>query len=66
MKSEIAKVMGLKYKPVSLIWSEEKPEDAMQFHEGKWGCVMWLAVHAAKGIHHEHNSESSVIRLLIM
>jgi hypothetical protein len=21
----------------------------MQFHVGKWGCVMWLAVHAAKG-----------------
>ena len=21
----------------------------MQFSEGKWGCVMWLAVSAAKG-----------------
>jgi hypothetical protein len=31
------------------MWSDEKPEGAMQFTEGKWGCVMWLAVHAAKG-----------------
>jgi len=40
--------------------------DAMQFAPGKWGCVMWLVVHVAKGIHHEHNSESSVIRFFIM
>ena len=49
MESLIAKAIQLKYQPVALIWSNEKPADAMQFHEGKWGCVMWLAVHAAKG-----------------
>ncbi len=49
MESAIAKVIQLKYQPVALIWSNEKPADAMQFSEGKWGCVMWLAVHAAKG-----------------
>ncbi len=49
MKSEIAQAIGLKYNPVALIWSEEIPMGAMQFAEGKWGCVMWLAVHAAKG-----------------
>lgn len=49
MESLIAKAMQLKYQPVALLWSDEKPADAMQFAEGKWGCVMWLAVHAAKG-----------------
>jgi uncharacterized protein (DUF169 family) len=49
MESAIAKAIQLKYQPVALIWSNEKPADAMQFAEGKWGCVMWLATHAAKG-----------------
>ncbi len=44
MESTIAKAIGLKYQPVALLWSNEKPEGAMQFSEGKWGCVMWLAV----------------------
>lgn len=49
MESAIAQAVQLKYQPVALLWSEEKPADAMQFSEGKWGCVMWLIVHAAKG-----------------
>lgn len=49
MESAIAKAIQLKYQPVALLWSDEKPADAMQFSEGKWGCVMWLAIHAAKG-----------------
>ncbi|MEE9911908.1 MAG: DUF169 domain-containing protein [Deltaproteobacteria bacterium] len=49
MESQIAKAIKLKYQPVALLWSDEKPVGAMQFSEGKWGCVMWLAVSAAKG-----------------
>lgn len=49
MESKIAKAIHLKYHPVALIWSDEKPEGAMQFRERKWGCVMWLAASAAKG-----------------
>lgn len=49
MESAIAKAIQLKYRPVALLWSHEKPQGAMQFQEGKWGCVMWLAAHAAKG-----------------
>ncbi|MRR15293.1 MAG: hypothetical protein EG826_02425 [Deltaproteobacteria bacterium] len=49
MKSQIAEAIRLKYQPVALLWSDEKPEGAMQFSEGKWGCVMWLAISAAKG-----------------
>src|SRR4030043_742899 len=49
MKSTIAKAIQLKYQLVALFWSNDKLEGAMQFQKGKWGCVMWLAAHAAKG-----------------
>ncbi len=49
MDSAIAKAMKLKFQPVALLWSDELPPDAMQFAEGKWGCVMWLVASAAKG-----------------
>ncbi|MCE5265070.1 MAG: DUF169 domain-containing protein [Deltaproteobacteria bacterium] len=49
MKSRIAKAIETKHPPVALIWTDEKPEGAMQFQEGRWGCVMWLAASAATG-----------------
>jgi len=49
MESRIAQAIETKHPPIALIWSDVKPEGAMQFHEGKWGCVMWLAASAAKG-----------------
>ncbi len=49
MESRIAKALRLKHSPVALVWADDIPEDAMQFKEGKWGCVMWLVSAAAKG-----------------
>ena len=49
MESRIADAVSLEYQPVALIWSDEKPAKAVQFQEGKWGCIMWLAASAAKG-----------------
>ena len=49
MESKIAEAIALKHNPVALIWSDEKPEGALQFKERKWGCIMWLAASAAKG-----------------
>ena len=49
MESQIAKSVGLKHHPVALIWTDQEPKDAMQFKEGKWGCIMWLVASAAKG-----------------
>lgn len=49
MKSTIATALKLAYHPVALIWADEKPEDALQFKEKTWGCVMWLFARAAKG-----------------
>jgi uncharacterized protein (DUF169 family) len=49
MESAIAQAIQLQYPPIALLWSDEKPQDAMQFSENKWGCVMWLVSAAAKG-----------------
>lgn len=40
MESHIAKALGLKYSPVALLWSDTRPDGALQFERGRWGCVM--------------------------
>ncbi|MDD5712196.1 MAG: DUF169 domain-containing protein, partial [Smithellaceae bacterium] len=49
MESKIVHALRLKYEPVAILWSDEKPVGAMEFQEGKWGCIMWLIASAAKG-----------------
>ena len=49
MESKIAKAIGLKYAPVAVVLADEKPENALQFKPGKWGCVMFLFANAARG-----------------
>lgn len=49
MESIIAERMELKYGPVALLLSDEKPEGARQFKPGKWGCVMFMLASAARG-----------------
>ena len=49
MDSEIARRLKLRYQPVAIMFSDEKPEGAVQFQEGKWGCVAALLTAAAKG-----------------
>ncbi len=49
MISEMASAIHLKYEPVAVIRTDDKPENAQQFKKGKWGCVMFLFSAAAKG-----------------
>ncbi|MCX8065696.1 MAG: DUF169 domain-containing protein [Candidatus Hydrogenedentes bacterium] len=49
MECELKKLLRLKYEPVAVIWSDEKPLNAIEFKQGKWGCVMWLFISSAKG-----------------
>lgn len=49
MKSKLAEKLGLKHNPVAILWSDDKPEDAKHFAEGRWGCVMSLFAQAARG-----------------
>ena len=49
MESVLRDLLKLRYEPVAVIWSNEKPSDASEFKPGKWGCVMWWFVSSAKG-----------------
>ena len=49
MQSKIAAAIRMELEPVALVWTDEKPEGAMEFVPGKWGCVLFLFVAAAKG-----------------
>ncbi|MDO8682393.1 MAG: DUF169 domain-containing protein [Armatimonadota bacterium] len=49
MESRIAKELKLRYLPVAVIFTDEKPEGALQFQEGRWGCVVSMLAAASKG-----------------
>ncbi|MFP3982052.1 MAG: DUF169 domain-containing protein [Desulfobacterales bacterium] len=49
MESRIAEAIGCRHAPVAIGFAGQKPEDARQFKPGKWGCVMFMLVRAAKG-----------------
>jgi len=49
MRSCIAEAIKLADSPVALLFSDERPENALQFKEGHWGCVMAMLNAAAGG-----------------
>lgn len=49
MQRNIASAVGILHEPVAILFSNEKPQAARQFQEGRWGCVMFLLGAAAKG-----------------
>jgi uncharacterized protein (DUF169 family) len=49
MTSKIQEAIKMKFEPVAIIWSDEKPADALQFTENKWGCIMAMFAQAATG-----------------
>lgn len=49
MTDALTDALGLKFEPVALILTNNKPEGARQFKPGKWGCVMFMLAAAAKG-----------------
>ena len=49
MESKIARAVGLKYNPVAILLSDKRPDNAVQFKKGKWGCVMFMFANAARG-----------------
>lgn len=46
--SEIARAAGITTNPVAIIWTDKKPEHALELKAGTWGCVMWLFASVAR------------------
>ena len=42
MESAIVGAMGMHFDPVAILFSDQRPDGARQFKEGKWGCVMFM------------------------
>jgi len=49
MDSRIAQALHLKHQPVALLWTDQKPEGALEFTPGRWGCVMAAFAAVADG-----------------
>ncbi|BBB90936.1 MAG TPA: DUF169 domain-containing protein [Methylomusa anaerophila] len=49
MESRLVKELKLRYEPVAVLLSNEKPEGALQSKEGHWSCTIPLFIAAAKG-----------------
>jgi len=46
--SEIARAAGIRLHPVAIVWTDKKPEGALEFKAGVWGCTMWLFAKVAR------------------
>ena len=49
MENCLSKVLNLRYEPVAVLLSNERPEGALQGKEGQWSCIIPLFLAAAKG-----------------
>lgn len=49
MESRLVKELSLRYEPVVVLLSNEKPEGALQAKEGQWNCTIPFFIAAAKG-----------------
>lgn len=49
MNSKIRQSIDFKHEPVAVLLTDRKPENARQFKEGKWGCVMFMLAAAVQG-----------------
>lgn len=47
MESAIVKNLQPEFEPVSVVWSNKIPDDALQFKKGKFGCILYLFAEAA-------------------
>lgn len=49
MKSRLAEELKLRFHPMAIIFTNDEPEEALQFKEGIWGCVVEMVSAVARG-----------------
>ncbi|MCP3923741.1 MAG: DUF169 domain-containing protein [Desulfobacterales bacterium] len=47
MESVIVKNLRPEFEPVAIVWSDRIPDDAFQFKNGKFGCILYLLAEAS-------------------
>jgi hypothetical protein len=48
MKSAVVEHLRPDFEPVAVVWSDEIPDDALQFGEGRFGCILHLFAEASR------------------
>ena len=48
MKSEIVRHLQPEFDPVAVVWSDSLPENALQYKEGRFGCILYLFAEASR------------------
>jgi hypothetical protein len=48
MRSAIVENLEPEFEPVAVVWSEDIPEDAFEFREGRFGCILNLFAEASR------------------
>mgnify|MGYP001426478089 CR=1 FL=1 len=47
MKSAIVKNLRPEFEPVAVVWSNTFPDNALQYKNGKFGCILYLFAEAS-------------------
>jgi hypothetical protein len=50
MKSTVVEHLEPRFEPVALIWSDQMPDEALQFKEGRFGCILHLFAEASRRV----------------
>jgi hypothetical protein len=48
MNSAVVEHLKPEFEPVAVIWSDEIPEDTLEFREGRFGCILYLFAEASR------------------
>lgn len=48
MKSAVVEHLDPEFEPVAVVWSDEIPEEALQFKDGRFGCILHLFAEASR------------------
>jgi hypothetical protein len=48
MKSAVVEHLEPEFEPVAVVWSDEIPDDALEFKEGRFGCILYLFAEASR------------------